>query len=397
MKLSTFCVPLLALTSFTNSQPLGTSTSTEVGLSKREYTILTEFFTAIEKTGVAPKLIKLLDGNKITEPILVKAIVAFLKTQDLTNLLVAVDKSGLAVDIFLRALQDSSFFPGLYTIIDGLKDGTSSATPTSSSLDTVGLVSEISTIASTYAEYAADGLSSILSTVADDLDIGSGTGIISYLDPIFNLVGLGSLADSDSGTEVTLNSAATAAASGVTVATSTGTTATGTKAATTTTTGTKAATGTTATGTTATGTKAATTTKATSTATSTSTSTSSSSTSGWLSSLFNTVSGWFDKRDFDDETADVLKKMVKKLAKRDNSILDNLVESLEKSGLAMQVVVGLIEDSANYPFVRDLIIKIVQDGVISIADLTTALNSSNLLNDAIIGALTSSDLGITIT
>lgn len=132
---------------------------------------------------------KILATNKITEPLLVQAIVAFLKTQNLADLLHSVDESGLAVDIVLKVLQDSTFFPGLFNIVNGLRTG-ATTTPSKSSLDTGALTSALSPIVLTYSKYS--GLSSSLNSALDSLGIltSSNSGLLSVLNPALSSVGI---------------------------------------------------------------------------------------------------------------------------------------------------------------------------------------------------------------
>merc|ERR1711977_571169 len=336
----------------------------EVNLNTRDYAVLTSFFKVLTESGLVVDILKILAGNKITEPILVKGIVWFLSSQDLTDLLTAVDKSGLTVDIVLRALQDDKFFPGAYAIIDGLKNG-QTTTPPSNSVNTIGLAQDMSQLAKSYNQFAGDGLGNVLSEIKGDLGIGESGGIFSFLNPVFSLVGLGTTG-SDSDEELTLSPSATAAVSGGAANTASATNTASSSPSTST---------------------------PSSSPSSDSSSASSSSSGGkWWQNAWNTVSGWFNKRDsMIDEEPEVT------LAKRDNEVLDQLVDSLAKSGLAMQVVVSIIEDPDNAPFARDLIKEIVREKVITLDQLKTSLDATNLLNDGVIGALKSPDLDITIT
>merc|ERR1711939_535387 len=195
---------------------------------------------------------------------------------------------------------------------------------------------------------------------------------MGFLNPVFSLVGLGTTG-SDSDEELTLSPSATAAVSGGAANTASAT-------------NTGSTTSTTATSSPSTSTPS-------SSPSSDSSSASSSSSGGkWWQNAWNTVSGRFNKRDsmIDEEPEATL-------AKRDNEVLDQLVDSLAKSGLAMQVVVSIIEDPDNAPFARDLIKEIVREKVITLDQLKTSLDATNLLNDGVIGALKSPDLDITIT
>ncbi|CUM53599.1 unnamed protein product [Debaryomyces tyrocola] len=322
-------------------------------LAKRDVAVITEFFTALNKSGLVVPVVKILATNKITEPLLVQAIVAFLKTQNLADLLHAVDESGLAVDIVLKVLQDSTFFPGLFNIINGLRTG-ATTTPPKSTLDTEALTSALSPIALTYSKYS--GLSSSLNSALDNLGILTSTnsGLLSALNPVLSAVGLkkGSTGSkSGASTSSSTESSAKASPTSSTKSASTSTTSTTTS----------------------------------SLASSLSSSLSSSS-SGYLAKLLAKIKASFTKR---DRVADIIKK-------RDNKVLDSLLESLEKSGLAMSVIDLIATDPDMAPFARDLITQIVKKQAITLDGLLLALDSTNLLNDAIIDSLSSPKLGITI-
>lgn len=321
-------------------------------LAKRDVAVITEFFTALNKSGLVVPVVKILATNKITEPLLVQAIVAFLKTQNLADLLHAVDESGLAVDIVLKVLQDSTFFPGLFNIVNGLRTG-ATTTPPKSTLDTEALTSALSPIALTYSKYL--GLSSSLNSALDSLGILTSTnsGLLSALNPVLSAVGLkkGSTGSkSGASTSSSTESSAKASPTSSTKSASTWTTSTTTSSL------------------------------------ASSLSSSLSSSSGYLASLLAKIKASFTKR---DRVADIIKK-------RDNKVLDSLLESLEKSGLAMSVIDLIATDPDMAPFARDLITQIVKKQAITLDGLLLALDSTNLLNDAIIDSLSSPKLGITI-
>ncbi|CUM68638.1 uncharacterized protein PRCAT00006365001 [Priceomyces carsonii] len=345
-------------------------------IEKRDYAILTEFFTALNKTGLVPKLVKILATNKITEPLLVTGIVGFLKISNLDDLLTSVDKSGLTVDILVAALTNADFLPGAYEIINGLRTG-ATTTPSSSTLNIVSLTTDMTSVAKVYKLYS--GLSSVFSEIGLSLKIGqSSSGIFSILNPILVAVGIKGGSTSAASSSLAKLGYSTTAASAQSTATGE---ATITSADITGTTDAAVTTG--ATKTSVTSTSASTTTL--SASTSTSTSSSSSSTSLW-----DRIKSIFKKRDMKE----IAKREVS-IEKRDNEVLDNLVESLEKSGLAMSIVNLIILDDTMYPFARDLIKKIVTDKAITLNELSSALNSTNLLNDGIIDTLSSGRLGIT--
>lgn len=327
----------------------------DTNLAKRDVAVITEFFTALDKSGLVVPVVKILATNKVTEPLLVQAIVTFLKTQNLADLLHSVDESGFAVDLVLKALQDSKFFPGLFNIVNGLKTG-ATTTPPKSTLDAGALTSALSPIVLTYNKYP--GLSSSLNSALSSIGILTSTnsGLLSVLKPVLSVVGLKKGSTGSTGSASTSSSTKSSAKASPTSSTK------------------------------ATSTTATTDTTATSTTTTSLASSLSSSSSGYLARLLAKIKGSFQKR---ASAADIMEK-------RDNKVLDSLMESLEKSGLAMSVVYLIATDSDMAPFARDLITQIVKKHAITLDGLLLALDSTNILNDAIIGSLSSPKLGITI-
>lgn len=320
-------------------------------ISKRDdITLLTEFFTVLNDSNLVVPLLKILATNKVTEPLLVDAIIAILKTQNLDDLLAAVDKSNIAVDIVLKTLQDSKFFPGLFNIVQGLMNG-GTTSPTKSSLDNAALSSAVAPIIETYSSSEFSGLHSTVSSLVSELGIlkSDNSGLLSALSPVLNpilsSVGLGGQKSSSTNPDSTKS-----------VSNS----------------------------------KKSSSTKATSTAPS-----SSDNSVSLLSELLSLLGlGLKLKLKLRRSTQVATTHAIRK---RDNPLLDSLLESLEKSGLAMSVIYLIITDPDMAPFARDLIIQIVKKKAITLDGLLLALNNTNLLNDAIIGTLTSPHLGITIS
>lgn len=323
-------------------------------LVKRDVAVITEFFTVLNRSGLVVPVVKILATNKITEPLLVDAIVAFLKTQNLADLLHAVDESSLAVDIVLRVLHDSTFFPGLYNIISGLRTG-AIRTPSANTLDTGALTSALLPIMRTYSSSQFSGLSSNLHSTLNNLGIKTSTnsGLLSVLNPVLSKFGLGSgSSDSSSLGSTKVSTSTSIASSAASPTTSAKDSSTPTSKPTTST-------------------------------------SSSSSSSSYLTNLLAKLKSAFHRRDnYDDDM---------ELSKRDNQALDSLLESLEKSGLAMSVINLIATDPSMAPFARDLITQIVKKKAITLSGLRLALDSTNLLNDAIIDTLSSPKLGIIIS
>ena len=78
-------------------------------------------------------------------------------------------------------------------------------------------------------------------------------------------------------------------------------------------------------------------------------------------------------------------------ANRESKVLNNLVDSLAKDGLAT------VEEPKVASFSRDLIKEIVREKVITLDQLKSTLTATNLLNNGVVEILKSPDLDITIT
>lgn len=85
-------------------------------IDKREVKILTDLMLLMNKTGSGVLLINGFCTNPATLGTTKNAIVAFLKTQDLTALLKAASDSGLAVDIVIMILTHMEAFKGLVQV-----------------------------------------------------------------------------------------------------------------------------------------------------------------------------------------------------------------------------------------------------------------------------------------
>lgn len=84
-------------------------------LEKRENTLLTSFFTSLNKTGTGVTLAKAAVRTPLIDDQIVKFIANLIETKNLTNLLEMADNSGLALDLVLLILTH-------YETIDGLTD-----------------------------------------------------------------------------------------------------------------------------------------------------------------------------------------------------------------------------------------------------------------------------------
>lgn len=348
-------------------------------LAKRDVAVVTDFFTALNKSGLVPPTLKILATNKITEPLLVKAIIAFLKTQNFEDLLESIDESGLGVDLFIQALKYQAFLPGLYNIINGMMTG-AATTVSSSSVDSSQLQSNIQQISSLY---DSSNVGSALTNLLDQVGVtvtDAGSGLLSLVNSLVggllsNILGGGSSSSSSSDSSSGSSSVSVTS----TASTSTATTATTSGSSSGSSSGNS-------------GSSASSTSSTTSTTSSTSSSSSSSSGSSRLKGILSSLASLlgFKKRDL--EQLDEIEELIK----RENAVLNSLMESLEKSGLAMQVIWECVTDPSMAPFVRNLIVAIVQDKVLSISELSLALQGSNAINDIIVNTIISSKLGITI-
>lgn len=84
-------------------------------LDKRENTLLTSFFTSLNKTGTGVTLAKAAVRTPLVDDQIVKFIANLIEEKNLTNLLEMADSSGLALDLVLLILTH-------YEVIDGLTD-----------------------------------------------------------------------------------------------------------------------------------------------------------------------------------------------------------------------------------------------------------------------------------
>lgn len=396
MKFAAFFLALFACLSFTLSAPLDAQSRglasidelneffsqvikrdvNDMDISKRDdIPILTTLFTALNKSGLVPPVVKLLDTNKVTEPLLVDGIAFFLKLVKLEDLLSAVDSSNLGVDLVVRALTYPDFFPGLYQVVQDLRVGSTPAVP-KSTLNVFQLSSAVAPILSTVNQVQGSGQA--LNSALNDLGVqtNSGSGIIGgILAPV-------AAANEAEGTAAATKVLPATLAQGSSIPT-------GAKA------GSGSGSGSSG-STTSSSPKAATTTAAgaskTSAAASTSSSaapssSSSSGSKGGLSGLIGSIGKFFGfKRELP----------IEQIVERDNKLLDQLVGSLEKSGLAMSVVYNLIVDKDQHPFLEDLIKKIVKNKLITLDQLQSALENTDLINHIVINLLKQNALGINI-
>ncbi|MCH0628394.1 hypothetical protein JNB11_00150 [Kocuria palustris] len=85
-------------------------------LAKREVKVLTDLFLSMNKTGAGVQLIKGFATNPLTQLTTIQAVVSFIKTQDLGELLKAAADSGLATDIVLMLFTHMEAFKGLVQV-----------------------------------------------------------------------------------------------------------------------------------------------------------------------------------------------------------------------------------------------------------------------------------------
>lgn len=401
MKIAAFFLALFACLTFTLSAPLDANTRElasieevneyfnqilkretvdveEFELAKRDdIPVLTTLFTILNKSGLVPPVIKILATNKVTEPLLVDGIAFFLKISNLNDLLSALDSSNLAVDLVVKALDDAKFFPGLFQIVQDLRSGTSTA-PAKNTLNVFQLSSAVAPILSTAAQVpgALTELSSAMSNLGVKPDAGSGLlgGILQPIAAANEAVG----SAATSILPATLSAGQTAITSGIDKVTGVINSGVGSAIQ-----GTGSQTG-------SSGSSATTTasTQLTSAPSSSSSSSSTSKSGGLLSSFLGRIGSFFGfKRELP----------IEELVARDNELLNKLVGSLEKSGLAMSVIYQAVVDPDMHPFVEDLLKKIVKDKIITLDSLQSALEATDFLNHVIINLLKQNALNIHIS
>lgn len=92
---------------------------------KRDYPIVTEILTDINKTGLAPKIIDGLADDPEIQPIITETVEALIRngTINLTTLFEALDKSGLAETVIKDLINDCNFYTGIYKVaLDFISD-----------------------------------------------------------------------------------------------------------------------------------------------------------------------------------------------------------------------------------------------------------------------------------
>lgn len=408
-----------------------------VDLGKRDIAALTALFKAANNSATI-ELVKVACQNLITSQQIIKFVANLIEEKNLTSLLQAADESGLGLDIVLLVLTHYEVFPGLTDIVKQYKgestssssdsNSTSSSSLSSSSssggllgglLSGVGSIlglggssssSSTSATASGYATATASGASATSATATTTSSSGGLLG--GLLSGVGSLFGLGG--SSSSSSVITAATATTAATNTAAVGTGVAAAAaTATLVATVATTdsglaGLLAGTETTATATTAT---VATRTSATSAAT-----TSSTSLSGGILGTVTSLLGSLKREDLEDllmsaEFHEVLRKrdvpvdnMLSEytkrsiedpeMAKRDlldtlyqlaisiigtDSNIEEIAESLAKSGLAINVLYNALTDDGFFDFDVKLVKYLVEKGLISWLLLLDALWKSGLL------------------
>lgn len=395
---------------------------------KRELFLLTQLFKGLNNTaGVS--LIKGACQVSLTQQQIIKFVANLIEKKGLDTLLKTADDSGLALDLVLLILTHYETVPGLTAIVKkykGTATSSGSGSGTSGSGTSTGLSSTTGSSSS-----GSSGSGGLLGTVGNIVG-----GIVGGIGSIFGLSSgtTGSSGSSGSSTTARTTAAATTArtgtATGLATGTATGTLTLSTGTTTTVATGT-ARTGVT-TGTTTPGTGAAattgtpatgTTTRATTTSTRASTTTAATDP---ISSILGIVGGLFgiNKRDeiasllSNDEFLAALRESGipvdellqnfqqefqkrsldteedRELAKRDaldliysqiigiigtNSNIEDIAESLQKSGLAINVIYNALTDSGWYDFDVNLVKYLTSNNYISLLSLGSALWSSGVI------------------
>lgn len=82
-------------------------------LDKRENTLLTQFFTSLNKTGTGVTLAKAAVRTPVIDDQIVKFVANLIEEKNLTYLLEVADSSGLALDLVLLVLTHYEFIDGL--------------------------------------------------------------------------------------------------------------------------------------------------------------------------------------------------------------------------------------------------------------------------------------------
>lgn len=379
-------------------------------LEKRDNAALTYLFTTLNTTGTGVAAVKAAIEVSLTQQQIIKFIANLITTKNLTSLLEAADESNLGLDLVLLFLEHYEVWPGVIAIVEDYKGESSNSTTSSSSSSSSssgGIISSLlSGVTSVVSSIFGLGSSSTSSTSSTSTSTASATATSStatststssssggLLSGILGLFGL------DSSSSSTTTTAATTATS----TTATAVAGTATTAATTT--------ATTAAATTGTATTTGTTTKTSSTAAATTTT---SVAGSILSGVTSIISSIFKRDDLSSEELEELLKRsdiniaallteinarfedegLDQVEKRDivdtvysevialigsNANIELVCESLDKSGLGVNVVYNAIVDSDWYDFDVNLVKYLVDNKIITLSSLFTALLDSGIV------------------
>lgn len=94
----------------------------EGDISKREYQIVTSILSAINDTGIVPKVLAYGVSNDTLKPIIINAVVGVLKSGliNYNSLFNILDQSNLVYDVIEQLISDCNFYASLINVAEGV-------------------------------------------------------------------------------------------------------------------------------------------------------------------------------------------------------------------------------------------------------------------------------------
>lgn len=92
----------------------------EGDIAKREYQIVTNILSALNDTGIVPKVLSYAVANQTLQPILINAVVGVLKSGiiNLQAVFDVLDKSNLVYDVIEGLISDCTFYESLFKVAE---------------------------------------------------------------------------------------------------------------------------------------------------------------------------------------------------------------------------------------------------------------------------------------
>lgn len=94
----------------------------EGDIAKREYQIVTSILSALNDTGIVPKVLSYAVSNQNLQPILINAVVGVLKSGiiNLQSVFDVLDRSNLLYDVIEGLISDCSFYESLFKVAESV-------------------------------------------------------------------------------------------------------------------------------------------------------------------------------------------------------------------------------------------------------------------------------------